>query len=81
MSKITLLKNAVFSGRKLTTMQGAYEFGTTKLPTRIGEIERSYGVLLDRKQVVSNGIRFYEYQLDKKKHKEQIKNYRKSLNN
>ena len=79
--KINSIRDAVFAGRTLTTMQGAYEFNTTKLPTRIGEIERKYGVILDRKEVKGKDSRYYEYKLNRNKYRKQVKNYLKSIKN
>ena len=82
MTKLAKIREAVFSGRTLTTMQGAYEFGTTKLPNRLREIEQKYDLALERKVIKTDeGIRYYEYRLNKSKHKEQVKNYLKSIKN
>jgi len=81
MTKLAKIEYAVFKGETLTTMKGAYEFGTTKLPTRLGEIERRRGVTIDRIPVNAKDSRYYEYRLDLQKHKEQVKNYFKSIKN
>lgn len=43
--------HALVSGEKLTTKNGFRDFGTSKLPTRCGELERKYGIRLNRKEV------------------------------
>lgn len=73
---------ALANGEKLTTMNGFRDFGTSKLPTRIGELERKYAFTCHRKKVRFR-TRFglseecFEYSIDKKYQKKLMKIYRK----
>lgn len=77
------ITNAVFNCRKLTTLDAVQMFGTTKLTARISEIEKKYGIKLERNWVQfvtrygTTGY-YFEYQLNKKKYADQIKKYKES---
>jgi predicted phage gp36 major capsid-like protein len=43
--------NALLRGKKLTTLEAVADFGTTKLPTRIGEWEKKYKFRCHRENV------------------------------
>lgn len=77
------ITNAVFNCRKLTSLDAVAMFGTIKLDSRISEIEKKYGIRLDRKWVkftsrYGTAGKYYIYQLNRNKYANEIKKYKES---
>lgn len=63
MTQNQLILKALKRGRTLSPLDGLKVAGTMKLSTRCGEIERDYGVKIDKKWREENGKRFKTYRM------------------
>ena len=83
MTQKQAIEKAVFAGRKLTGLKAVEMFGTLNLHKRIAELEKKYGVRLERterrfKTRFGTMGRYTIYQLKVQNFAKEVANYRGS---
>ena len=63
-SQVVRLYQLLQTGRKITGIEALAEIGTMKLSTRVGELEKEYGVTVNKQMIkVPSGKRVMQYWL------------------